>query len=499
MFKPLSHFRGLYFLLAGTLFTATCCAKPHKQSLLEPKEVACSAHTPSKDPHIITQKDLPFTIEESGEYELGQNLTFREEGAAITIAFAHNVKLRFKNFSIKLGQPEATGIAIHDSTEVTIENDAIKHSCEASQGATGTGISVTHSRKIVLSDLFLVNNGYGLIVDNSQDVVIRGSDFLKANIAGALVKGSTNVVFAHCVFSDNRIGLVWASATKPNQDGKILDCSFPNATGLTNLLAQQINGLMISGSSFSSAGGTLGVTRNLAQLGDLDAEAQCNDVRIQDVTFISRSENNRTLEGLALINGSGFLLDSAVFDTDNTGETLTGTLAGLHIGTSQGITYSNGIIRNIIVQGSPLVGIFLDQGTSGIIFEDSLVTGALTHGILFSKATLNSVQESTIRNNDKVGILVKGSSSLNALLYNTVQKNTIGIQIEAGSSNNTIQNSTIFGNSTSGISDAGTGSQIWNNTAFNNNSQNYITPLANPAVVVSPGATALTGQNIKGN
>lgn len=457
-----------------------------------------SCQNPQGGPRVITQKDLPFTVESSGEYVLGQNLTFREEGAAITIAYVHNVKIKFNNNSIKLIHANAMGINIHDSTEITIENDAIKNSCESSQDATGTSIRVANSRKVILNNLFLVNNGYGVLIENSQDVYVQGSHFFKANITGALVRGSTNVTFDNTVFSDNAIGLVFASAPRANQDCQVLDCAFPNSTGLTNLLAQQINGLTIDGSSFSSTGGTFGVTTNLAQFGDAEDEEVSNDVVIQNSTFINRSARNHSLEGLFLMHGTGFLIDSIIIDIDNTDESAADNFAALHLGTStQGVTFSNGVVRNSMIQGSPQLGIFSEPGSSNIVVENSLITGALHNGVLLSAITSSVLKENTVSNNNNSGIFLSGASSSNALIGNLVTANTIGIQLASQTSFNTAQGNSVFGNTSSGFYDQGTGNQLWGNTAFNNNNQNYITPVANPTVVNTAGKATLAGENLK--
>lgn len=431
-----------------------------------------------KQVHFITQKKIPLVIKCSGEYVLIENVSFKGNGNAITIA-ANDVKLRLNNFSIKVKKASGTAIFAENVSEIVIENDAIFNSATTNQ--TGNGIQLVNVTKALISNVFTRGNFFGLLIQNSSDVQILNSEFLNAVQAGASVSTSTNVVFNNCVFAGSaNNGLVFNGA---NQDCSVLNCEFPNAQ-FTNLLVQQINGMFVDNCSFTNTGGDPG-KGNLVQFGDTNTPDQvANDVIFSNCTIRNRPApgGNTNPEGLGLYNVSGVLVDSCVIDIDNTGTAQEFDLSGIHIGNGSGVQVgTNVMIRNTIVQGPSMDGFYPDVGSSNIVIDSCLASGALKDGIFVAGTKSCTVQNCTVADNGTNGIFIGEASTLAAIINNVVTNNGFdiitpitdpsipptgtGIGISADSSINLVQENQIFGNATN-HSDFGFGNVFLDNTEF---------------------------------
>jgi parallel beta-helix repeat protein len=458
--------------------------------------------------HVIRQKDLPVTISKSGKYTVECNLKYAGPGAAVTITEATNVRLDFDNHNLTLYNPAATGILVQNSSEVTIENnDVIRNIGTGTK--TGSGIHFVNTLNGNANGLFLEGNGFGVLVETSSTIAVRDT-----------------------VFTDNGIGVKFAgsgAAGQGNTDSRVIGSSFANSTGETNLLAQQIDGLLIDGSTFTSTGSE--ATENLAQFGDTEQAGQtANNLIVRNSTFINKS-SNKNLEGIFLLNGAGALIDSVLVDIDNTGAGLDTDFSGIHIsGPAEepgelGGVFVNATVRNSTFQGPAINGMYPDEGANALIIENNLATGAQKHGIFLAGTTNSTAKDNTAVSNGTAategspaigsGIFVGEESNSNAVYNNVTSGNKrSGIEIEAGSTNNLIQNNRSFSNgafdangvATAGFgirdneepsSDNSTGNQVWNNTAYNNFANYSIASVTvNPIVVNKPGCPAVTGENI---
>jgi len=465
-----------------------------------------SAHddTPTRgiSPKLISQGDIPFTITKSGEYELTENVSLSGSGNAITIK-ANNVKLNLGSFSITLTNPAANGVLVEGCSEFVIESDSIHNTSSGNQ--TGCGILVRNVQKGLISGVFTKNHADGLRIKNSSDIRVQSSGFSHAKSNGASVINSKNVVFDACVFDGSKHGLTFSGA---NQDCSVLHSMFPSSK-FTNLLVQQMSGMLVQDCSFSEVDGN-SKKPSLVQFGDKDPTQTCKDVILKNCTIVNKSTNTAP-EGLGIYQGSGFLVESCVIDTTNVGQDPAADLSGIHISNpGLGTIASNVIVRNCVIQGSPTDGIYPDTGpgggagSSGVLIEGCLVSGALKDGIFLAGTSASTVRDCTVVNNGTNGIFLGETCVSNAVVGNTVASNGFaiigssllpqgaGIGITSDSSKNTVQYNQVFSNANNGINDLGAGDTFYYNTAYNNPT-NYSAGILN---VSTPGAAAKAGENI---
>ncbi len=448
-----------------------------------------------KGKRVIRQEDIPFTIKCPGEYTLGEDINFDKVGAAITVS-SNDVKLHLKTFSITTSTSGSVGILVTNPSgetvsEVTIQSDAISNSSESS---IGSGILLLNTNKVLIDNVFIENYLNNLDIQNSSDVRVLNSQFLNGSSAGANVSGSTNVVFEGCVFNDNLNGINFNSAS---QDCSVFNCSFPNS-GSTNLFAAEINGLIIENSTFSNTGDTN--QSNLVQLGDTTNTA-ANNVIVRNSTFTNLSTTNTFPEGLDIQNGSGFLIESCVFLNNNVNQPFDSDLSGIHFG-GAGASVFGVTVRNCVIQGPAIDGIYPDIGSSNGLVEHCVAAGSLKDGILANGTNNTTIQYNTAVSCGINGIALGQGSSSCAVLNNVSSGNgNDGIFIQGAipqqfpaSSENLVQFNATFSNGNFGIEDQGDNDRIFSNTAYNNTAGNYFVAANTP--LNAPGDATTAGANL---
>jgi parallel beta-helix repeat protein len=427
--------------------------------------------------HFIDQKSIPLLIKNSGEYILTENVSYSGSDSAIKV-IASNVKLRLNNHSIHLKNSYATGIEVSNASEIEIEGDAIKDvSCSPAAG--GNGIHLSNANFVFLSKIFTEGKLYGVLIENSTDITVSQSQFLNASNSAASIQVSKNVAFESCTFAESGMGAIFSGS---NRDCRIINSDFPSAL-FNNLLVQQMDGMLVDNCTFTNVGGNPGKL-NLVQFGDAPLPQQVvNDLIFTNCTIINRPllGGNTAPEGLGLYNVSGVLVDSCVIDIDNTGQPQEQDKSGIHIGNGAGLVGANVTIRNTIVQGPATDGFYPDIGSTNIVIDNCLATGALKNGIFLAGTSFSVVQNCTVVSNGTNGIFLGEASLSNAVLNNTVANNGFniitpdtdpslpptgcGVGIAADSSENLIMGNQIFKNAIS-IGNDGSGNVILNNTTF---------------------------------
>ncbi len=425
--------------------------------------------------YLITQEDVPVVIKQPGEYILAKSIKYSGSHSAITIA-ANNVKLNFRNCSIILENSDATGISVIDSSEVVIEGDAIINICHREQH--GNGIHVCKSSDVQLKNVYTKHHHHGILLTDARNVSILNSQLSHSWQSGAAVKNSINVLFDDCVFEGSkRNGLVFS---QDNRDCRVINSSFPYSQ-FTNMLVQQITGMMVSNCSFTDLGGDAEKS-NIVQFGDVTHEDQiARDIIFQNNTITNRAgcNTNTSLEGLALVNVSGMIVDTCIVDIDNTGSDPEDDLSAIHIGDGSGTNVGSDIvIKNSVVEGTAMNGIYPDVGSSNIMIDNVLASNALKNGIFLVGTSASIVKNSTVTNNGTNGIFLGEGSTNNSLSGNFVTANGqsiitsstlpqgAGIGIDESATNTLGINNQVFANEGMSVQDLGSHNFFTGNSSF---------------------------------
>jgi len=424
--------------------------------------------------YLITQKDIPAVIKHSGEYILASSICYSGCNTAITVE-ADNVKLNLRNCTIHLENPNATGIAIHDSCEVIVEGDAIINTCHRPQ--CGTGIHVCKSRDVTLDHVLTKHHHNGLLISESCNVSVLRSEFSHPTHANATVQCSVNVSFDDCVFDGSKhYGVVFSGQ---NRDCRIINSDFPNAH-FTNLLVQEIHGMIVDKCMFTNICGDCEKPA-LVQFGDKECKQSVRDVLFTNCTIINKPpcDGNHHPEGLYLMHATGVLVDSCIVDIDNEGTCQEHNRSAIHVGSGCEEHFGDSItIRNTICEGHAMNGIHLDVHSRNIVVDNCLTSNALKNGILLQGTHASVIKNSTITSNGTNGIYIGKESKDNALLYNVASHNGhciicdscpphgAGVAMSKCSSANLIQDNQIFSNEGMNIQDHGKHNVFVNNTSF---------------------------------
>jgi len=338
----------------------------------------------------ITQADLPYIISEPGSYCVNTNLTYFGTGSAITINNVSNVKLHFNTASLSIANAAATGISISKSEEVIIDSDAIEHSAS---NPTGFGISIDQCNDITLNNLLLRNHFQGIRITNSRTVTINKSSIEQANNAGVFVELGTNILCNQVVFRDSAIGIHFSgtpsTAPTPNADCELNNCSFFNSTGIAQLYAQQIIGLVIHGCTFISEPNTPGVTTNVMRIGEnVGALTDADVITIQD-TIVDYQGTNTLHSAIGFFRSRRQIIDSVNLFTE-TGRGIFIQGLGIDIGFDSILRNSN--LRtngaNPCIEGNLLQRMIIDTCTVTSSTTQDAISSLNSRGILITRCTL---------------------------------------------------------------------------------------------------------------
>jgi len=458
-------------------------------------------------PHLhaidVFQADIPLTITTSGTYILQENVSYKGHHSAIKIK-ANNVTVDLNGFSVTVSKRRAHGILAKNVSNFTVQNGSIMDNAKQQWASD---INIMNANQGTIQNISTMGNRNGLSIAQSNNIQVLDSNFSGSMQSAVMVMDSTNITFNNDMFADSNNGLM-VSGNSANI--MLSNSSFPTAA-FSNLLVQQVNGMMVENSTFGNQGGDP-AKPNMVQFGDADPSQMANDVIISNSTIINRPAlgGNTAPEGLGIYQGSGFIVDSCVIDIDNTGQDQAADLSGIHISNPglgmNGTIASNVIVRNCIIQGPATDGLYPDVGSSGVLLENNLVSGALKDGIFLAGTTNSTVVGNTVVNNGTNGIFLGEVSSSNSIMNNVVNGNGFnpitaslppignGIAIASDSSMNIVEGNTVFNNSVDGIDNEGSNNQIIGNNASGNGNQNFHS--VSPIIVSTAGASTLVGANI---
>jgi parallel beta-helix repeat protein len=448
---------------------------------------------------------VPFTITAPGTYCLLESVTYTGSGAAITISGVSNVKLNLENASITLTDPAAVGILIINSSEVVVQNDAISATAPSLDPASAA-IQVVDSSKVIIDNVLTVNTAKGIWIQGSDNVRVSNSHLLLHSLDlaaggpnGAIrAEGSRNIDIVNTVAENSIFGAALANGTR---NVHISNSKFYN--NAFNLFLRDGENVLIENSELLTDIADAPFLFNNIQIGTT-AGLPFNNIIIKD-SILSNTNPAPGFDNIIVLFGAGLKIENCILST--AGAILDGNgPAIVHLGivdeigdplfVATDVFISNSILHNTI-PGTTAHIVRSETGSSRIVINNSLLSGASLDGVNFVGATQSRIENSEISANGGNGIAVAGASSSNVIINNQISGNALdGVALSVGLTvNNLVQNNQVLGNGGIGIEDAGSANQVYYNSAFNNGGGDYAGVPG--ALVGAPGSFPVTlGQNI---
>ena len=244
----------------------------------------------------------------------------------------------------------------------------------------GAGIRISSGDNITISNNRIIDNYYGLIMDNSSINNIF-DNIIHSNLGRGirLEMSSNNIIFDNSVIDEGGISLY------DSFDNEIKDNEFIN--------------------SF------VGV-------------------------YLERSSNNSIINNFITETvWEGYLAYKQPCTNNITGNTITNNMGyGIHLQSS------HNIVTNNIIENNDRAGIAM-TGSSNVISENLIINNDEAGGIHFS-GSYNIIQKNTIMRNYEYGIRLS-NGSYNLITENTFEDNYMGLRIYYSSNNSVIRNNFI--------------------------------------------------------
>ena len=430
-------------------------------------------------PIVINQ--LPFTISQSGEYILCQNLIYDGNLPPININ-SPDIFINLNRHSIT-----TTNSALATVIDILAGSNNVEIGNGSLLGNAARGIRIAASNKIVINNLYssgfirhiqpngiinslsVINSTFINTITDVLNVITSG--IIQFNrISNTIIEkcrfdgftfgintnfGSTNLTIKETQFTNNIFGLRFDANSIPSSNLLLEACQF-TAHPLTNFNCVQIGSL---GTRYSSTiiirKCNFDTTASLGFQGQPGIDAitlfnsqTSNSVIIEDNTFIGAGS---TFSAIRLGDFASPVPPPFPFPANSTiirGNTVDSVSGPLGSQSLIGFACLNGSAARIeknLIRNTTLAGILVrDMFTFAHIIDNSIVTGLGD------------------------GILVESQATGAAIIDNIIQDHCgAGIRLELGSFDNLVQDNKIFKNG-SGIDDNGT-NEIGVNTVFSNN------------------------------
>lgn len=284
------------------------------------------------------------TIDESGEYEIAQNLTSNETCLTIT---ADDVTLDggANTIDIDDSSGEESGILV-EGADVTLSNVNTNGSDDFGDGA---GIRVRDTSEVTLEDINSAGNSAGIYLENAQAVTVDGAEF-QGGDDGLETLGSHNLTIKDIRADNTSTGLTIAESTAVTMEA--LDIS--GATAGVNTHSSSDN-----------------LTIEQADFVDVGSGVRTNSVT--NVTITNVVVNNFDHHGVNLFSTN----DATVQDVE-----IDGAGPGLRI---HGENYR---VTDVETRAGPEIttGFHVRSGSANVSISDSTVEYATDTGILVAGA-----------------------------------------------------------------------------------------------------------------
>lgn len=466
---------------------------------------------------IIPITCLPYTIRESGKYCLARNLTFDQAGAAAIIIEANNVTLNFNNHTLTIAAA-ATGVLVIGN-EVSIENDAILCVPTSSDPAS-IGIHIFETEKITLDGMFIVGFNNGVLIEDSQDIMIKNSRMNLSNENGISVNESHAITVYNSSFTENGQGLLFDQESSDCLVSKVIETN-----AFLGSFIRWVHGITIEDSIFEI--NNIVNPFNCLQFGSTEElDAQAYDVIIRNCQFINRNQitaqdPSAGFDGVLFAAGSNGLMENCIIDINAQARPAINANppyvnGALHISSTlpNGQSFpdvqptrffSNLRVRNCAFSNLGGHAVTTENSTFNLTIENCLI-GTSLRGINLVGSTACVIKNNEIQKNKASGVVLGSSnlilpevgSSSNNVEYNVIANNVgTGIDLTSTSTNNMVKYNELYTNGVAGIINSGINNQIFYNIAYNNGlgvADNYIG--VSPAVIGAAGSPMLLGQNI---
>ena len=428
---------------------------------------------------FTTIETVPYVITEPGKYILCRNVTHVGAGPAITIA-SSNVELCLFARNITLTNPAATGILVNKGEGeenqiccIKINNDSIENVFVGAQ--TGSGIHIRNACKVHLDNMFTVNHGNGLLIENSEDIFVEHSNFSSAQQDGARIRGSSIITFEKSTFQDNNTSIFCETSELTGcRDFKISNCSFPNALLGIHLDLRTLEGMLLANSTFSITELTA-LENYMVLLGTGVPLDNVNTVGIKFCTFSS----SLNIQGVInYLGGTGLNIDASMFELSSEDE---GSLIRLATGSSA-VQVKNCILKTTLNRNG-----ITAQGSSALIQKN--IFQDFSFAVRINGANQTTVDQCVMGNGIAAGVQINGGANVDNVISDCLilscqndDGDAAGILMPTITSRHNVIKNNIIVNNSEGIILSGSNNTIVNNDVIlnrNNGIQLFVTALAN--------------------
>lgn len=425
---------------------------------------------------------LPFTISKSGKYCLSKDLLYSGDSIAIVIQ-ATTVELDLNNHNLLINNPNAIGISVNDSSNVSIKNGTIVLLTEQTDESIGVGVSISDSNKVALENLFISNFSFGIVIVSSTEISllkVRSQNALQSNLSTTEVRGLNlkNVFFINDATVIGTAGV----ALRRTNEVNVYNSNFINSDIF------YVGGSVANFDKIRVEITDVNYPFGALQLGtatvSTDSVIAVTDVIIQNSVLVNRSnQGSVTGDSLApavifLSTGKNFLIQDCVLSMDpqlpyaealplnaviaigSSNEPRLINLIGS--GENPPTNVSNIVIQDCLINGPSVYNVVIGSDpenevqVSKVTLKENNISDASQYNIFLLNVNRVVIKENAINNSDANagGILVDGDSTKNIIRNNDIiVDGQYGISLTASTSGNIVKENVII--SQLGISNLG--------------------------------------------
>jgi len=435
----------------------------------------------------IPISEVPFKITKPGSYCVTKDFTITSDDYAILIQ-ADNVILDLGGHTLTLAIDNYVGgIIIDERSNVTIKNGIIIGNHQT------VGVFANSSQNIFIENVIFDALYIGLYLLSTNNITITNCVFQNMNVNideftsfGILNLSSSNGVIENSFFINNN-GLssdpgfcIFFTYDDPTNVVIPSNWMVKNSQFIDSFVSLfNVNGLLIDNITSTITDPTFNLNfivfgRGLDRNGVMST---ANDVILRNSTFTNRNAGPG-FDGVLIISCNNITLDNVAIDMNATNGDEIGAPfnASLHFGDLVADAIVNGAkINKVLINNTPNIGITIEKGSTGIVIDNTVITGAQEADILILEANNNVIKNCDLVGSNELisgnrnGIAVTGSAKNNFIVNNNITGNGgTAILFDADTTNNLAKNNNVVGNG-AGIVDNGNNLLVDNNEFDNRN------------------------------